>query len=376
MVDSSVFAGVLSGTSLDGVTAAVARFTESQGVYDVDLLACETVPYTEDVRERIRAALTSGPASEYNALNFALGEAFAHAVTMAVNAAGVARTDIGAIGAHGQTIWHEPPRGTWQLGEGAVIVERLGIPVIEGFRTRDVAAGGQGAPLVPIADALLFGHRERPRALQNIGGIANVTVVQRRGDTAGVRAFDTGPGIAVIDALMLLLTGRRLDVHGEFARRGQPVSGVIPALLAHEYFRREPPKSTGRELFGDSYARAVLDACRREDERCSDADVIATATELTARSIADAYARFVPEAIGDIVVSGGGVRNLFLIERLRALVPATPIVLFDEVFFSAEAKEAVLFAFLALLHVRARPGNVPGATGARGPRILGKYIPA
>jgi anhydro-N-acetylmuramic acid kinase len=365
----------MSGTSLDGVTAAVARFRAANGAYSVELLGVETLPYDDAFRERLAAATRSGNAGEYNALAFMLGERFASAAVATIATAGVARADIAAIASHGHTVWHAPPAGTWQLGEGAVIAERLGIPVIEDFRVRDVAAGGEGAPLVTIADALLFGRDGAPRALQNIGGMANVTIVPVRGDTRGVRAFDTGPGVAVIDALTNALVGERFDPEGGFARLGQPVLSVVDRLLGHEFFRREPPKSTGRELFGDAYALALLAAVRAEQPECTDADVLATATELTARSIALAYERFVPEPIADVLVSGGGLRNTYLLERVRAHAPALSLVPFDEVFFPADAKESVAFAFLGFLHLRGEAGNVPGATGARGPRVLGKLIP-
>jgi anhydro-N-acetylmuramic acid kinase len=377
--DDAVLVGVMSGTSLDGVTAAVARFTKRQTGFTVQLLGVETVPYADALRERIASASRAATAAEYSALAFHLGERFADAAAQVLATAGVARADIAAIASHGHTMWHAPPAGTWQLGEGAVIAERVGIPVIEDFRVRDVAAGGQGAPLVTIADALLFGSDAAPRALQNIGGMANVTVVPRLGDMAGVRAFDTGPGVAIIDALTQMFVEERFDRNGEYARVGKPVESVLEHLLKDEYFRREPPKSTGRETFGHAFAIALLDACRAADPECSDPDVLATATELTARSIALAYERFVPEPIADILVSGGGAQNTFLIERLKSHVSrhtSASVVAFQDVFFPGDAKEAVAFAFLGFLHLRGEAGNVATATGARGPRVLGKRIPA
>ena len=199
--DDAVLVGVMSGTSMDGVTAAVARFRKRDVGYDVELLGFETIEYSDALRTRIRAATRSATAAEYNALDFELGGKFADAAVAVLATAGIARADIAAIASHGHTIWHEPPKGTWQIGDGAVIAERTGMMVIEDFRVRDVAAGGQGAPLVTIADALLFGREDKPRALQNIGGIGNVTIVPRLGSTDGVRAFDTGPGVCIIDAL-------------------------------------------------------------------------------------------------------------------------------------------------------------------------------
>jgi anhydro-N-acetylmuramic acid kinase len=371
----AVLVGVMSGTSLDGVTAAVARFAHDDAGYSATLLGVETVPYSDALRERLGAAMQSAAASEYNALAFELGARFADAAVQVIASAGVPRTEIAAVASHGHTIWHAPPTGTWQLGEGAVIAERTGLDVIEDFRVRDVAAGGQGAPLVPIADALLFGHASSARALQNIGGMANVTVVPRRGMTEGVRAFDTGPGVVLIDALTQMFVEERFDRDGEYARSGRPIDSVFDDVLAHEFFRREPPKSTGRELFGGEYATQLIERCRRAKPDCSDPDILSTATELTARSIALAYERFIPEPIADVLVAGGGARNTFLMERLRALLPHG-VQVFDDVFFPGDAKEAVAFAFLGFLFLRGEAGNVPGATGARGPRVLGKRIPA
>ena len=374
--EQATLVGVMSGTSRDGVTAAVARFRSMADGCTVELLGFETLPYADAMRERLRAASDSATAAEYNALSFALGERFAEAAAAAIASAGVARADIAAVASHGHTIWHAPPAGTWQLGEGAVVAERLGIAVIEDFRVRDVAAGGEGAPLVPIADALLFGRPDAPRALQNIGGIGNVTIVPRRGELAGVRAFDTGPGVVLIDATTAALFGDRFDRDGQHARSGRPVEVVVERLLGGDFFRREPPKSTGRETFSDEYARALVDACRLEQPDCSNADVVATATELTARSIADALHRFVPEPVADVLVSGGGAENRYLVERIAALVAPTPLLSFSDEFIPGESKEAVAFAFLGFLYLRGAPGNVPGATGARGPRILGKLVPA
>jgi anhydro-N-acetylmuramic acid kinase len=372
---SKVLIGLMSGTSMDGVTAATARFTPNEGGFKVDLLSLDTIAYPDSLRERIAAATQGATAAEYTTLAFTIGARFADAATVALASCGIPRSEVAAIASHGHTIWHAPPQGTWQIGEGAVIAERTGVPVIEDFRVRDVAAGGEGAPLVTVADALLFGAQGAVRALQNIGGIANVTIVPRLGSTEGVRAFDTGPGVALIDTLVEMFTGERFDRDGNYARAGVPVEPVLAALLADPYFRREPPKSTGREKFSREYALALIDHCRRERAECSDPDILATATELTARSIADAHARFIPEPIGDVLVSGGGARNVFLLERLRSLLDA-PVEHFDDVFFPGEAKEAVAFAFLGYLHLAGRPGNVWAATGARGPRVIGKFIPA
>ncbi len=373
--DGEILVGVMSGTSLDGVTAAVARF-HGGAAESVELLGVETIPYGDGDRERLAAAMQHAPAAEYTALAARIGTLFADAVVQVIASSGVARGDVAAVAMHGQTIWHAPPEGTWQLGDAARVAERTGLAVLTDFRSRDIAAGGQGAPLVPLADAMLFGDARGARALQNIGGMANVTIVPRRGVPDGVRAFDTGPGVAVIDTLVQALTGERFDRDGMYAAMGRPVEPVVGRLLDDAFFHRPPPKSTGREHFGDAYALALLAACRDASPGCADADIITTATELTARSIAAAYARFVPEPLTDILLSGGGAENATLVARLAELLAPHPVRRFGDVFFPSEAKEAVAFAYLGWCHRRGIAGNVPSATGARGPRILGALYPA
>lgn len=368
----------MSGTSLDGITACVVRFTEPQGspALAYELLAHTTLEYTADQRERLRAAMLSGTAQEYCRLAFDVGEWLAAAAGRVLADAGVPREEVRAIGTHGHTLWHEPPHSTWQFGEPAVIAERLGIDVVSDFRARDVAAGGQGAPLVPIADALLFASPHHWRALQNIGGIGNVTIVPPGGRLDAVRAFDTGPGVAVLDGVVRLLRPElRYDRDGRLARGGNPVEEVLDELLAHPYFAADPPKSTGRELFTPAYVTALVQRCRAVRPGCRDEDIVATATALTARSIADAYRRFMPEPVDEVLLSGGGAKNPALADTIASLVAPIRVRPFDEVYFDGEAKEAVAFALLAKLFVDGRPGNVPNATGARGPRILGRLTP-
>jgi anhydro-N-acetylmuramic acid kinase len=360
----------MSGTSLDGISAAVVELGGS-----AQLLAFVAKPYTNEQRNRLRSALTGGSAQEYCRLGFDLGNWLADAALAAIAEAGVPRDEIRAVGSHGQTLWHEAPHSTWQLGEAAVIAERLGIDVVSDFRVRDVAAGGQGAPLVPIADAMLFSGSDW-RALQNIGGIGNVTVVPPNGAIEGVRAFDTGPGVAVIDAVTkTLMPDLEYDRDGQHGAAGTPVVAVIAELLAHPYFATEPPKSTGRELFDAGYVSRLIARCRSVQPQCTDNDVIATATALTARSIGDAYRRFLPEPVEEVLVSGGGAKNPTLIRMIAEAVAPIRVRQFSEVFFDGEAKEAVAFALLAHLFVSGQPGNVPRATGAKGLRILGKLTP-
>jgi len=378
-MSSGVVVGLMSGTSLDGISAAVARFrstgTSRTAKLDVELLGFNSRSYTAAQRERIAAALSGATPAEYCRLNFDLGEWLAEAAIEVMADAGVAREDIMAIASHGQTIWHEPGHSTWQTGEAAVIAERLGIDVISDLRVRDVAAGGQRAALVPIADVMLFSSDSEWRGLQNLGGIGNVTVVPPNGQLEAVRAFDTGPGMAVIDGVTRTLRPELpFDVDGKLASAGKPDMAVVSELMAAPYFAAPPPKSTGRELFDSAYIASVIERCRRAGGR--DEDIVATAVHLTAQSVADAYRRFIPEPMTEVLVSGGGARNPVLFAAIaRAAAPLT-IRQFSDEYFDGEAKEAVAFALLGYLHLTRRTANVPAATGARGHRILGKLTPA
>ncbi len=382
--EPDVFVGLMSGTSTDGISAAAARFHPEGETVGVELVGFVQRAFDAPQRARLLAAMEQGTAREYCMLAADLGGWLADATADLLAECGVARADVRAVASHGQTLWHEPGHSTWQAGESAVIAERLGVDVISDFRVRDVAAGGQGAPLVPIADTLLFASREHWRALQNLGGIGNVTVVPPAGEAAptdGVRAFDTGPGVAVIDAVARRVRPELpFDVDGRLARAGTPIDAVVDALLAEPYFAAPPPKSTGRELFSAQYTTRLIDACRAARAEATDEDLVATAVSLTARSVADAYRRFLPEPVREVLLSGGGARNPVLVDsiarELAARADAPTVRAFDELFFDGEAKEAVAFALLGWLHVMRRPGNVPGATGARGPRVLGKLTPA
>ncbi|HTI05079.1 MAG TPA: anhydro-N-acetylmuramic acid kinase [Gemmatimonadales bacterium] len=358
--------GVMSGTSLDGISTALVRLKDSSA----QLVAFRQEAYGAAERGSIIDTMARGTPKDVAFLHVALGERFAGAVLGLLAQARVSPKDLAFIASHGQTIWHEPGRATFQLGDAAVIAERVGVRVVSDFRARDVAAGGQGAPLVPLADVMLFGHDTKGRWLLNIGGMANVTWVPRRGVTEGAFAFDTGPGVAVIDAITRRVDpDAPYDKDGERARRGRPVAKLLDELLADPYFSAPPPKSTGRERFGIDYADKLL--ARVKKAGGSENDAIATATALTAETIARAVAGH----DGEIVVSGGGAKNPALIERLAARVQPRPVVLFDQVFFDGEAKEAVAFAFLGLQTVSGKPGNLPAATGARGPRVLGHITP-
>ena len=368
----------MSGTSLDGISAAVARFKsteQSAERLDVDLLAFTSTSYTLAQRERLATALVRGTPEEYCRLNFDLGTWLAEAAIGVIAEAGVARADIMAIASHGQTIWHEPAHSTWQTGEAAVIAERLKIDVISDFRVRDVAAGGQGAPLVPIADSMLFSSDTEWRGLQNLGGIGNVTIVAPKGHLDAVRAFDTGPGMAVIDGVTRKLRPELpFDIDGKLAETGRPNMALVAQLIAAPYFAAPPPKSTGRELFDTAYMENLIARCRETGS--ADEDIIATAVQLTAQSVADAYRRFIPEPMTEVLVSGGGARNPVVFREIAKAAAPINVRRFSDVYFDGEAKEAVAFALLGYLHLIGHTANVPAATGARGHRILGKRTPA
>jgi anhydro-N-acetylmuramic acid kinase len=358
----------MSGTSLDGVDAALVR---CDGPTQVQLLQFHTRPYSTADRGTILAALARGTPRELALLHVRLAEWAAEAVETLLQQAHTRASDLGFIALHGQTIWHEPPTVSWQLGEPAVLAERFGVRVVSGFRARDVAAGGQGAPLVPMADVLLFGHPERPRVLLNLGGMANFTYVPRRAVEAGALACDTGPGVAVVDAVARLVEpSLAYDVDGTLARRGRVDQAVLAHLLADSFFAAPPPKSTGRERFGAAYAEKLHHAVPGPDG-------VATAVELTARTVAEAIRRWAPGA-PEVVGSGGGMSHPVLVGRLGALLGerGIPLLRFDDLFFSGDAKEAVAFALLGYLSIHGQPGNLPGATGAGGPRVLGQITPA
>ena len=377
---SMVLVGLMSGTSLDGVTAAVVRFDEVDGRITHELLAHIDRAYDAATRTRLAAALEGATPSEYTRLDFAVGGMLADAAVAVIAESGVERERIAAIASHGHTVWHEAPLGTWQFGQPAVIAERTGIDVIADFRVRDVAAGGQGAPLVPIADALLFADDAKWRVLQNLGGIGNLTVVPPRAkmgdDFDGVRAFDTGPGVCVMDGVTRLLRpSLPYDVNGALAMKGTPIDAVIEALLKDAWYALEPPKSTGRERYTAAFIADFVARCRAARAGCTDEDIVCTAAWFTARSIALAFERFVPQPVDDVLLSGGGARNPVLREAIAMALSPRHVRPFDRVFFDGDAKEAVAFAFLGWLHLQRRAGNVPRATGARGPRVLGALFP-
>lgn len=375
----------MSGTSADGIDVALVRLGGRPPRVRARLEKFCTIPYSDRVRRQILRVANANRAravsvAEISQLNFLLGELFAEAVVRAARRFGVRLSSIDLIGSHGQTVFHQPmPEefagrrvvSTLQLGEPQLIAERTGIPVVANFRPRDMAAGGQGAPLVPFVDYLLYRHPRRGRAALNLGGIANVTVIPAGARPEDVIAFDTGPGNMVIDAVVEAVTrGRqRFDRNGTRARRGEPIEGLLRRLLQHSYFRRRPPKSTGREEFGQAYAREFL----RRAGRASAADKVRTATELTVRGISDAFRRFIlPRArIEEVIVGGGGARNSFLMARLREGLPGLRFVPAGKFGLDEKAKEAFAFAVLAYHTWHGWPATLPSATGARSAVLLG-----
>lgn len=358
--------GLMSGTSLDGMDAALVRLKSAT---EAELVGFVHRRYTSDQREELLRAL-EGEATprEYAKLHVRVADWAGEAVDRLLSQTHTKATDLAGIGFPGQTLWHEPPIVSWQLGEPAVLVERFGAKVVSGFRASDVAAGGQGAPLVPLADVELFGAADHPRVLLNIGGMANLTYVPRRGMSEGAFAFDTGPGVAIVDAVARMTApDLPYDRDGQVSSQGKVDEKILKELMALTYFHQRPPKSTGREQFGQSFAEQLY-------ERLPGADAVATAVELTARTIAHAIATWVPGA-PEVVASGGGTRHPLLWKALGKALEThragTTLRKFDELFFDGDAKEAAAFALLAYLTLNGQPGNLPAATGARGPRVLG-----
>lgn len=377
-------AGLMAGTSLDGVDAALVRFSGSAEHPKARLLRFVTVPYPPALRERLLAVAGGQPVTsgELSALNVRVGEAFARAALRVCREAGVPPVRLSVIGSHGQTVFHQgrstagAPPSTLQIGEPAVIAEATSAPVVANFRSADIAAGGEGAPLVPMVDYLLFGHTRLGSVALNIGGIANVTVIPAGARPEQVFGFDTGPGNMVMDALVRAFTeGReRYDAGGRRAARGRMIEPLLARALQSPFFERRPPKSAGREEFGNDFVDRYFLSSRSAGHP---EDLLRTAAELTARSIAAALDRFVFPRVGAggrlrrLVISGGGAHNRLLVERLSMLLPALRVQPSDDYGWPVDAKEAMAFALLADRTLHGLPGNLPGVTGARRQLVLG-----
>jgi anhydro-N-acetylmuramic acid kinase len=353
-------AGVMSGTSLDGIDVAI---VEIRG-RSVRTVGFASTPYPEEVRRAILAVSnTTTTTAAISRLNFRLGELYARAVMRLERKAG----KVELIGCHGQTIYHEGGRHTLQIGEAAAIAERTGVPVVSDFRPRDIAAGGQGAPLVPFVDYRLFRHPRRTRVALNIGGIANITVIPAGARPEQVAAFDTGPGNMAIDGLVRAHTrdAHHYDRGGRIAARGRLNRDLLEELLRDPYYRRRPPKSAGREQYGVEFLERMRQAGLPFE------DLVATATVLTAANIAIGVRQFVTGP-ADVIVSGGGAHNPQILAHLAAYLPGAAISTSADHGIGIDAKEAVAFAILAHETWSGRPSNLPSATGARRAVILGK----
>ena len=376
-----IVAGVMSGTSADGIDVALVRIQGSGFNLRFKLLRHEHFNYPKAVREAVLEAMNSSQASvaDLSRLNFLLGELYADAIRKTQQRAKTKKLDL--IGCHGQTIYHQGDPApyldkniacTWQTGEGSLIAARLRVPVVSDFRPADMAAGGKGAPLVPFLDYVLFRDRRVGRIVQNLGGIANLTAIPANGKPEDVIAFDTGPGNMVIDQLMQHLFNQPYDNEGNVAATGHILEAILEEILRKPFFCRKPPKTAGREEFGREFVQDFL-------RRCGDAakaDVITTATALTGISIADAIKDFVLPTgrYQDYIVSGGGVANESLMRMLEMGATALRLKLktTDDFGIPSQAKEAVAFAVLAYQTWHRQPSNIPSATGAKRPAVLGK----
>ena len=387
--DKKYVIGLMSGTSVDGIDAAIVEITGHGLETTVNSIAFATFPFPPDVPQRILALChpDTGRVDDICEMNFYIGHLFAEAVKHILQKSGMHASDIDLIGSHGQTIHHLPrdPNtdfndsrypSTLQIGEPAVIAHETGIPTIADFRVADMAAGGQGAPLVSYPDYLLFRDTTKTMGLLNIGGIANLTVLPANGSFDSVSAADTGPGNMCVDAVVNELTGgrERYDKAGQRAAQGTPYRPLIDEWLKHPFFQLIPPKTTGREMFGYTLAMECLAACRKHG--LSDNDCIATLTELTVQTVALYISQFVPEknSIDTLYVSGGGVHNQTIMQRLSDVLANTTVEPVDNSGISADAKEAIAFAILANESLHGQAGNLPSATGASTRKVLGKFV--
>jgi anhydro-N-acetylmuramic acid kinase len=380
--ESRLVVGLMTGTSADGVDAVLAQIDGTGASTKAQVLA----HLSSDIPAELRADLFTlfmpdALVEDLCSANFALGEVLANAALAVIEEAGMTPDEVDLIGSHGQTVRHLPETAvpsTLQIGEPAVIAQRTGITTVADFRPADIAVGGQGAPLVPLVDYLLFRDDEVGRLMLNIGGIANVTVLPAEATPEAILAFDLGPGNMLVDGAVAHLTGgaERFDDGGRRAARGQADESWVARLIEHEFIRRIPPKSTGREEFGTEYLAEVLTRM----ELTAD-DIIATLTTFTARAIGEGIRSFVVEtygegALSEVWVSGGGVHNLHLMGLLQQELPGMAVAPIDDLGLgvSAAAKEALCFAVLANQTIAGRGGNLPGATGAERPVVLGKIV--
>ena len=387
MKDVRRVVGMMSGTSVDGVDAALVEISGTDSEPKVKLLAFENKPYPPQVREKIFSLFTPANATvdKVGYMNFLLGEIYAKSALSVIEKAGLKPEDIDAVGSHGQTIWHAPipesPDGipvayTVQIGEGSVIAERTGITTVSDFRVADMAAGGQGAPLVPFSEYLLYRREKETILLQNIGGIGNMTVMPAGAKPRDVFAFDTGPGNMIIDAVISAMTHgeKTYDAGGEMAAKGRVCDALLELLKEEPYYSQPLPKTTGREHFGVQYTAKILDWWKQNPIPAE--DLLATVTDLTAYSIADAYERYVlPKyQASEIIVGGGGSYNATLLGfmKKRFAPHGVAVRTQEDLGLSSDAKEAVAFALMADCCLRGKANTLPSVTGAQHPAVMGK----
>jgi anhydro-N-acetylmuramic acid kinase len=378
MDQNGLYCGIMTGTSLDGIDVSFAEISvvsadPHRPAMTVRPIAHSSIAFEGDLRERIRRLRSASDLriADVCDLNFRLGHAYAESVEYAASIHELSLARVRAIGLHGQTVWHSPPSSrpevaaTLQLGEPAVLVERLRTTVVSNFRSRDIAAGGEGAPLVPFADYILFSHPTESRVILNLGGIANITSLPAGAGLSQVIAFDTGPANMILDRIAQRCFGEDFDEDGEHAAAGKVDKALLEAWLEHPYFSMTPPKSTGYEAFGDSFLNAAL-----EDKKAQ-ADLMRTAVALTAESVGRALRQFLPSLPDKVIAGGGGTRNPVLMEALRKAVAPAILQTHEEYGISSQEKEAVAFAILAAANLSGIPAGVPSSTGASGPRLLG-----
>ncbi|RLE67318.1 MAG: anhydro-N-acetylmuramic acid kinase [Thermoprotei archaeon] len=383
--DRRLVIGLMSGTSADGVSAVLVELKGCGVNTRYKILAYKTYPYPSEVREKIFSLFDpkTSTVDEICFMNFILGEIFAEAALKIAKEANIDIEDIDLIGSHGQTIYHQPnprsiagyeSRATLQIGEPSVIAERTGRITVADFRPRDVAAGGQGAPIVAYVDYILFRHEEKNRAVQNIGGIANVTYIPRKADINDIIAFDTGPGNMVIDAIVYLISKGEMtyDKDGRIAAKGTISEELLEWLMGHPFIKKRPPKTTGREEFGLDFARKVYNRGLKLGLR--DEDIVATVTAFTAKSIAYSYEKFLPERVDEMILGGGGCFNKTLVKMLKEYLGYVKILFHEDFGIPAQAKEPLLMAILANEVICGNPNNAPSATGARRNVVMGKIL--
>ncbi len=386
--DSRNVIGLMSGTSFDGIDACLVKITGNGLSTEIEIIEFETYPYKEEIRELIFDASKeqTGRVDKICQLNFTLGKLFADAAGQIAEKSSIPISDIDIIGSHGQTIYHisslkekadKKVRSTLQIAEPSIIAQETGVTTVADFRTRDIAAGGEGAPLVPYADFILFGKDGIGRAVQNIGGIANVTFLPAGCSINEIIAFDNGPGNMIIDRFAEIITEGKLkyDKDGELASKGKLNQDLLERLCSHPYLSIPPPKSTGREDFGIQFSDNLYEELKRDN--VDFLDTITTVTVFTAKSISDSYRKYIQPSykLSEVVMSGGGVYNPILFQFLKEYLENINIRKVEEFGIPSDAKEALAFAILANETICGNPGNVPSATGARKRVVLGKIIP-